>query len=120
MKKLKLYPSFKVKSMDFSKTKRMVVPNQSMTLQDIIRRFTRNESLPIEKRGVYEDRFGDLDKLSREDISVKAERAVQLKNWAVDHEAKLKAEAQRLEAERFAKEVKDRPAGSQGAPPQEK
>lgn len=81
MGKLILYPKVQSKVIDFSKSKNVTVPNQSMSLQEIIRRFTRKESLPIEKEGTYEDRFGDLEKLSRQDITVRLERAGEIKRW---------------------------------------
>lgn len=47
-----------------------VIPNQSMTLQEIIKRFVRKESLPIMKEGTYnEDYEYDLEKLVHADIT---------------------------------------------------
>lgn len=97
---IRLYPSSKrYKRKDQVWGKKQTVPNQSMSLQEIIRRFTRKEALPLEKDGVYEDRFGDLEKLSREDITVRRERAAQLKDWAKRGEAEYKEKQKKSEEE---------------------
>jgi len=110
--KLVLYSKPRIKRMDkdfFAKTKNVVVPNQSMTLREIIKRFTRREALPIEKNGVYESRFGDLEKLSREDITVRMETAETLRTWREAGEKRLHdekaAEAQKVLDELVQKEV---------------
>lgn len=74
-----LYPIVKVIGQDFSKEKSVTVPQQSMTLREIIKRFVRGESLPISKEGTYEERMGDLEKLARADITVQMERVDWLK-----------------------------------------
>jgi len=104
--KLITYPKPRIKPMDkqfFSKTKNMVVPNQSMTLREIIKRFTRREALPIQKTGVYESRFGDLEKLSREDITVRMETAETLRTWREAGEKRLHDQ----EAEKAQKVIDD-------------
>jgi len=62
MSTLRLYPPVKVTGQSFKNVKRIVLPSQSMTLREIIKRFIRKESLPIEKDGIYEDRYEDLEK----------------------------------------------------------
>lgn len=71
--KLILYPSRKVSGQKFKGCKVYTLPSQAMTLQEILRRFVRNESLPIAREGVYEDRFGDLEKLKTKDITEQME-----------------------------------------------
>jgi len=109
MKKLVLYPKSRAKGLDLSKEKRVVIPNQSMTLEEIIKRFTRREALPIEKNGMYESRFGDLEKLSREDITVRHEMAQTLNAWRTAGEKRLHderaREAQKLLDEQVKKEL---------------
>lgn len=78
---LVLYPKVPRKALDFSKVKSVTVPDQSMSLAEIIRRFVRKESLPVLKEGVYEDRFGDLEKLANEDIVVQLDRAAEISDW---------------------------------------
>lgn len=77
---LRLYPTVVVKKQSFVGAKIFAVPQQSMTLREIILRFTRKESLPIEKQGVYHEQFGDLEKAQHEDITVRMERAEELKS----------------------------------------
>lgn len=113
-KQIALYPTanrYKRKVVEFGKKR--TVPNQSMSLQEIIKRFMRKEALPIEKEAHYEDRFGDLEKLSREDITIRHERAEQLKTWAdkrsKDYEEKQKREADekaKKDEEEFVRKVK--------------
>lgn len=98
MSNLHLYPPVKVRGKSFKGVKVVSVPNQSMTLAEIIKRFKRRESLPVEKQGFYEDRMGDLEKMSREDITVQMERAADLKQ-------KIKAAEKRMETK--AKKQKD-------------
>lgn len=79
MKELHLYPTRKLPGKDFSKEKLQVVPNQSLTLKDIIQRFIRKESLPIGREGIYNEQLGDLEKIAREDIVDQQDRANRLR-----------------------------------------
>lgn len=95
---LRLYPKVKVKRQSFIGAKKFVLPSQSMTLREIILRFTRRESLPVEKQGVYHEGLGDLEKAQNEDITVRMERVSQLRSAikkaeqkAADDEAAKKA-----------------------------
>lgn len=76
---VRLYPSVKVTGRSFVGVKRVTMPNQSLSLREIVQRFIRRESLPVSHEGLYEDRFGDLEKLSRQDIVVQMERVEELK-----------------------------------------
>lgn len=77
--KVVLYPARPRKGQSFKGVKKFVVPNQSMTLQEILRRFIRKESLPVAKDGIYEERFGDLEKLAKKDITEQFEVVEELK-----------------------------------------
>lgn len=55
------------------------VPNQSMSLKEILRRFIKREALPVEKEGVYFESEYDLEKLRHEDITVKHEVLAEVK-----------------------------------------
>lgn len=79
MSKLHLWPTVIVVGKDFTKSKVSTVPNQSLSLREIIKRFLRKESLPIEKEGFYADDLGDIEKIAREDITERHERAATLK-----------------------------------------
>jgi len=102
-----LYPTVVVKGQSFKDCKSMVMPSQSMSLQEIIQRFTRRESLPIEHEGVYIENMGDLEKIAREDVTQRHERA--------EHVAELIKKAKKKQADTLkvaeakkAQEEKDR------------
>lgn len=92
MSNLRLYPEVKVKRQSFVGHKVHTLPQQAMSLREIILRFTRKESLPVEKQGVYIDNMGDLEKAQHLDITEKYERA----------------EAMREKADKYRKVLKDR------------
>lgn len=75
MSKLRMYPKVAIVGLDLSAEPVVVVPNQSMSLREILRRFVRKESLPVSQEGIYEERMGDLEKMSKEDIVIRHERA---------------------------------------------
>lgn len=104
MKKLITYPKRLAKGQDFSKEIVQTVPNQSMTMQEIILRFTRGEKLPVEHKGAYSTKFGDLEKLKNEDITEKEARIQSLGNMARqenDYLAKQKSDKKaRIDAKR--------------------
>lgn len=56
------------KGTDFSKVKKQVVPNQAMSVKEIMRRFTRNEPLAIAKQKYYHDGPFDLEKIAHADM----------------------------------------------------
>lgn len=107
MKNLRLYPPVKVVGQDFTGVKSVTVPHQSMTLKEIIKRFIRKESLPLEKQGFYSEKYGDLEKMQYEDITVQMERAEDLK-------AGMAAVKDR---EKKAREKKAKESPSGGSPP---
>lgn len=74
MKTLRLYRPVVIVKQDYSQEKPVTVPNQSMTLREIIKRFTRKESLPIEKEGTFITGHGDLEKFQHADLVDKHER----------------------------------------------
>lgn len=96
MKKLVLYPSKPIVGIDFSGVKKHVVPNQSMTLKEIIRRFVKRESLPAEKQGIYHESDYDLEKVLNEDIVDRHEILEEIKSDVEVKRKKVKdEEAQR-------------------------
>lgn len=79
MRKIALYNTARpIIGKSFKHCKCVVVPNQSMTLRDILIRFTRREALPVEKEGSYTEGYGDLEKLARKDITEQLEVAEDL------------------------------------------
>lgn len=51
------------KGQDFSKEEKLTVPNQAMSLQEIIERFTRNESVDVGFPVHFHESEDDLEKL---------------------------------------------------------
>lgn len=79
MSKLVLYNPRPRVGQDCSKWKKMTVPNQSMTLKEILRRFIKRESLPIVKEGTYHESDYDLEKLARADFTEQHEVLEEIK-----------------------------------------
>lgn len=100
---LRLYRPVKVIGQDLSKEKEITVPNQNMSLKEIIQRFMRRESLPVMQKGMYRDDLGDLEKMQNEDITVQMERADDLRTKIKNAETRMKKqEADRKAAEQQA------------------
>lgn len=90
MGKLHLYPEVKIIRQSSKGRKLRTVPNQSLSLREIIRRFIRRESLPVHMEGVYEERFGDLEKMSKADIVEQMETVESLKSSIDDFKKRRK------------------------------
>lgn len=88
--------------------KKQVVPNQSMSLQEILERFTRGEALAI-GRGTpeYHESEDDLEKLKNSDLVDRQEYLDKLKatqgNYAKQEKRKEAARLKKLEEEERAK-----------------
>lgn len=94
LKNVALYSTARKRAgQSFTGVKRCTVPNQSLTLQEIVKRFIRRESLPISKEGVYEDRFGDLEKLAKADIIEQMAKVEELKSQIKAFQDREKARA---------------------------
>lgn len=87
--------------------KKAVRPNMSMSLQEILERFTRGEALEIGRDVEYDDGDDDLEKVAHMDLVDRAEFVDRLKHTARQYEkqekAKAKKEAERLYAEAVKK-----------------
>lgn len=55
--------------------RRQTVPNQAMSLEEILQRFVRNEPLPIGRDALYHEGEDDLSKLDDLDLTEKKEYA---------------------------------------------
>lgn len=97
---MRLYPTVVVQGKSFVNSKRVVVPMQSMRLQEIVRRFVRRESLPVSKEGIYNDEHDiDLEKIMDEDFTVQEEVINEMQQKVKDLDKKVKMEeAQRKDA----------------------
>lgn len=88
-----------------------VVPDQSLSLQEILDRFVRNEELPVDMGGEYGDEDDDnplnvdLEKLKDADLVDKAEYMEQLKEvkTAYDKQENQRIAYEQAEAEKKAK-----------------
>lgn len=122
-RKIVLYPKVVVKAQDFKKSTVHTVPNQSMSLREILTRFTRREPLPVEKEGYYETRFGDIEKLKNLDPVEQQEESEKLKDLVKKGGARIKKEQQDAEEKRKAEEieveVQKRVKAQQDATPQD-
>lgn len=113
---LHLYRPFERKPQSFKNSKVHTIPSQSMSLKEILQRFVRRESLPVAKEGVYSTRFGDLEKLSREDISVQMDRVNEIKEniskadkrMKENEQKRVQAEIERKAAEQAAANLADK------------
>lgn len=77
---LRLYPKRPCPGQDLTKEVVLTVPQQSLTLAEIIRRYVRHQPIPVSSiNGVYCNGLGDLEKLDGEDLTVKAERVAELR-----------------------------------------
>lgn len=103
---LRLYPPVKVIGKSFKHCKVIVVPDQSMKLSDIIRRFIRGEALPVSKEGFYAEGHGDLEKMSKDDLSVLHERRIALRERSIKEKAEADAKA-KADADAAAKAIFD-------------
>lgn len=87
--------------------KKLVVPNQALSLQEILERFTRKEALPIGRDANYHESDDDLEKVAHFDLVDKEEFSDKLMETQKTYK---KQEAERLLAARRAKEAADEAA----------
>lgn len=112
---LLLYPNVTVEAQDFSKVKVQTMPNQSMSLKDIIKRFVRREALPQMREGLYVENLGDLEKLARQDITVRMERMEEIKSYISKAEKRMKEKDEAIK--KAAAANSPRPGGEASEPP---
>lgn len=106
------------------RAKMRVIPDQSLSIKEIVRRFTKGLPVDVKQReGVYLDQTGeseiDYEKLSRMDFADKVEFARQWRETSEQRYNEMQAridEAKRKEDERVSKE---RAAKSTPPPKQE-
>lgn len=77
------------------KGKKIVVPNQALSLQEILERFTRNEPLEIGRETSYDDGPDDLEKVSKMDLVDREEFVDKLKHTKKQYEKQEKAKAEK-------------------------
>lgn len=92
-----------------TKRKSMAIPDQSLSIQEIVKRYVRGVPVDIVQReGVYLDQDElDMEKMTREDFGTKHEMAIQFAENAKAMKSELD-ERQRLVEENAAKAKQDR------------
>lgn len=113
MKKALKHPNFILKGEDYSKSEILVVPNQSMSLHEILLRFTRKERLPVSHEHIYGDDIAekgvpigdlDLEKESRQDIFDMHQRAESIRDRIKLAREKQRKKLEEIEAAKKEKE----------------
>lgn len=77
-----------------------VVPNQSMSLEEILSRFTRGEPLEIGRDAQFHESDDDLEKVSHMDLVDKAEFAEKLEDTKRKYDKQEKTKAKKLAEQR--------------------
>lgn len=116
MKKAVLYPSVpRVRKTDVGKKR--TIPNQAMSLREMLKRFIRREALPVEKKGVYIETPYDLEKIPHMDRTEQEEILTEMKEKTAKAKAKvdkfkkeqaekaLAAEVEKLKAEEAKRQL---------------
>lgn len=76
MRKITNHPAVRpIVGQSFKGCEVLTLPNQSLTLKEILQRFVRREALPVAKDGEYTEGYGDLEKIARKDITEQMEIA---------------------------------------------
>lgn len=80
---------------------KLTVPDSAMSLEEILRRFTRNEAVPVGRTPVYHESGDDLDKIAHADLTEQAEFIERQKETQreFDRQEKRKASARRKKLE---------------------
>lgn len=86
---------------------KIVVPNQSMSLKEILERFSRNEELPIGKDVSFDDGDDDLEKIAHADLVDRDEYVDQLKNTQQVYK-RQEAQKEKVAREKIAAEYRQK------------
>lgn len=110
MRIIQLYPGVPRVRRMFDGVKRVTLPNQCMSLSEMLRRFVRREALPAAKDGVYIETDYDLEKVSKMDRVEQDEIISELKQTVSTRKKAMDDEDKRLTEERAAKKRAERQA----------
>lgn len=98
---------------------KLTVPDQSMSLQEILTRFTRNEPLPIGNQVNFHESDDDLEKISKMDLVDRQEYIEKLKttqeNFSKQEKKKAEIARKKLEDEALEKAKKELEKGASPA-----
>lgn len=97
---------------------KLVVPNQALSLREILERFTRNETLAIGREGNYHESDDDLEKVAHMDLVDREEFAEKQKATQRNYELqeKRKEAAAKKKAEELAVQKAKEELEKQGKP----
>lgn len=95
----------------FKDVPHITVPDQSMSLEEILQRFTRGEAVPVGQPVEYgsdiEDFLNvDLEKIANSDLTEKAEYISQLKEVKIAYERSEKLKAKKAHDLKIAEQTK--------------
>jgi len=80
--------------------KKLTVPNRSMSLQEILERFTRGEPLEVSRgEGTYHEGDTDLEKIAHADLVDREEYTERLRQTQKDYEKQERAKAKKRQQE---------------------
>lgn len=99
------------KGVDFSKEVDIVVPDESMSLEEILKRFTRGEAVAAGHETEFDnDSEIDMEKLRNADLVDKAEMADQMKEVQkrFDEQEKARKDALNLEKSEASKKAEEK------------
>lgn len=97
-------PETRYAGLSFKDCKVLTVPNDALTIRQIIARFVRNQSLPVQKEGVYMDVGEDIEKIRKADFTEREE-------FLARHGEKVKSMKKKLdEKEAFDKKAAEEKA----------
>lgn len=82
-----------------NKNGKLTVPNQSMSLSEILERFTRGESIPVMKQTQYHESEDDLEKVGQMDIVDRLEFADKQKQIQKKYAKQERAKKKKIEDE---------------------
>lgn len=85
--------------------KKIVIPNQALSLKEILERFTRGEPLEIGRDTTWDDGEDDLEKVAASDLVDKEEFVDRMKEVSTKYQKQEKSKAAKLAAEREKKAV---------------
>jgi len=85
----------------------LVVPNQAMSLEEILERFTRGEPVAVGRETSYHESDDDLEKVSKMDLVERDEYIDKLKQTQKDYEKQEKRKVAK-EREKLLKEAAEK------------
>lgn len=103
MRKVILYPAVPRVRRFFVGVKRCTLPNQCMSLAEMLRRYVRREPLPAAKDGVYVETDYDLEKLTKMDRVEQEEVLTEIKETVSKKRKRVEEEDKRVSEEKASK-----------------